>query len=261
VARARTERPWETAPAPDEMTCGQWADRFLTRMESGALRMRSGRQFKASSIDTARSSLKAFREAFGHRPPRSITRVKAEDWAARVPPSKLPTAVALMNDLYRAEQIDRNRFEGLSHRAEGRMDKRPPSEEEMLLLLDGCGALGGYAPMMRALFTFGAYTIMRPGELIALTWEDIDLDAGNHGRALVQRRFYRGRTDVPKSNRPRTITIVAPARVALDSLLELPGYYPHGLVFRNKTGGQLTAPTLTAYWKEVRARSRLDHDF
>ena len=27
-------------------------------------------------------------------------------------------------------------------------------------------------------------------------------------------------------------------------------------MFRNKTGGQLTAPTLTAYWKEVRARSR-----
>jgi hypothetical protein len=32
-------------------------------------------------------------------------------------------------------------------------------------------------------------------------------------------------------------------------------------VFRNKTGGQLTAPTLTAYWKEVRARSRVDRDF
>jgi hypothetical protein len=32
-------------------------------------------------------------------------------------------------------------------------------------------------------------------------------------------------------------------------------------VFRNKTGGRLTAPTLTAYWKQVRARARLDHDF
>lgn len=57
------------------------------------------------------------------------------------------------------------------------------------------------------------------------------------------------------------ITIVPPARAALDSLLELEGYYPHGLVFRNKTGGQLTAPTLTAYWKEVRARSRIQRDF
>jgi hypothetical protein len=32
-------------------------------------------------------------------------------------------------------------------------------------------------------------------------------------------------------------------------------------VFRNKTGGPLTAPTLTAYWKEVRARVRLEPDF
>jgi integrase len=124
----------------------------------------------------------------------------------------------------------------------------------MVLLLDGCGALGDeYAPMMRALFTFGAYTLMRPGELMALTWEDIDLDAGHHGRAVVRRRFYRGATDLPNSNKEPPITIVEPARAALDSLLALPGYYPHGLVFRNKSGGQLTAPTLTAYWKEVRA--------
>jgi integrase len=206
--------------------------------------------------------MKTFREEFGHRAPRSITRVEAEDWAARVAPSKLPTVIALMNDLVRAEEIDRNRFLGLSRRSDGRKDQHPPSEEEMLLLLDGCGALGeAYAPMMRALFTFGAYTLMRPSELVALTWEDIDLDAGSHGRAQVRRRFYRGTTDLPKSNKERTITIVAPARAALDSLLDLPGYHPHGLVFRNKTGGQLTAPTLTAYWKEVRARSRLDFDF
>jgi hypothetical protein len=58
VAKTRTERPWETAPAPDEMSCGEWADRFLARMESGALRTKSGRRYKDSSIDTARSQLR-----------------------------------------------------------------------------------------------------------------------------------------------------------------------------------------------------------
>ena len=67
--------------------------------------------------------------------------------------------------------------------------------------------------------------------------------------------------DVPKSGKERTITLTPPAREALDSLLALPGYYPHGFVFRNKTGRMLTEPTLTAYWKEVRARSRVDLDF
>jgi integrase len=262
VARARTERPWEIAPGPDELTCDEWADRFLQRMESGALRTRAGRQFKHSSIDTARSSLKAFRAQFCSRTPQSITRVEAENWAAQMSPSKMPIVVALMNDLLRAEVIDRNRFRGLSRRSPGRGEQTPPSEDEMVLLLDGCGALGeNYAPIMRALFTFGAYTLMRPGELMALDWGDIDLDAGAHGRAQVRRRFYRGRMDLPKSNRERTITITAPAREALDSLLQLRGYYPAGFVFRNKTGGPLTAPTLTQYWKEVRARSRLDHDF
>ena len=29
--------------------------------------------------------------------------------------------------------------------------------------------------MMRALLTFGAFTLMRPSELVALDWDDIDL--------------------------------------------------------------------------------------
>jgi integrase len=77
----------------------------------------------------------------------------------------------------------------------------------------------------------------------------------------VNKRLYRGRTDLPKSNRERTIALIPPARGALEELLGIPGYYPHGFVFRNKTGRQLTEPTLTAYWKEVRARSRIDRDF
>jgi integrase len=263
VARAKVERPWEQEPEPEGLTCNEWADRFLARMELGALRTKSGRRFKDSSIDTARTALKPFRAEFGERTPGSITRVEAEDWAARVAPSKLPIVITLMNDLYRAEEIDRNRFEGLSRRGEGRRDKRPPSEEEMVLLLDGCSALGDYyAPMMRALITFGAYTLMRPSELVELDWErDLHLKLGANGRVHVQRRFYRGGVDLPKSNKTRIVTLVPPARAALDSLLEVPGYYPAGLVFRNKTGGRLTPPTMTAYWKEVRARARIDVDF
>jgi hypothetical protein len=95
VARARTERPWGAQPGGDELTCNQWADRLLARMESGAHRTQTGRRFKASSIDTARSSLKAFQAEFGERAPDSITRVEAEDWAARVSPSKLPAVITL----------------------------------------------------------------------------------------------------------------------------------------------------------------------
>jgi integrase len=114
---------------------------------------------------------------------------------------------------------------------------------------------------MRSLLTFGAFTLMRPCERVALDWEDVDLCASANRRARVQRPFYRGGTDLPKSNKARTSALVPSARDALNSLLGLKGYYPHGLAFRNRTGGQLRAPTLTACWKEVRARSRIDWDF
>ncbi len=262
VARAKVEKPWLEGAASDGWTVQAWADRYLARMESGDLRTRGGRRYKDSSIDTARAALRHLTRAFGDRPLSSITRVEAENWAAQVPNGAVAVAVTVMERAYEAEELDRNRFKGLSERGEGRRNEHPPSEEQMVLLLEACSALGDeYAPMMRALLTFGAFTLMRPGELFALDWEDIDLHAGVNGRARVSRRLYRGTTDIPKSNKERTITLVPPARAALNSLLEIEGYYPHGYVFRNKTGRQLTEPTLTAYWKEVRARSRFDRDF
>lgn len=261
VAQARVDRPWETTPAPDSMTCDEWAVRWLERMETGALRARNGRRYKDSTIDTHRSGLKAFRQQFGQRSPGSITRIEAEDWAASVPRSAMPSVIQLMNYIAGAEELDRNRFVGLSHRPVGRRHERPPAENEMLVLSEACSALGDYAPVMRAMFTFAAYTLIRPGELAALTWDKIDLNAGAHGRVLVDERFYRGRTALPKSNRERTIAITEPARYALDALRALPGYSPDGLVFRNKTGRQLTAPTMSAYWRQVCARARIDVDF
>lgn len=72
----------------------------------------------------------------------------------------------------------------------------------------------------------------------------------------MRRRLYRGRTDLPKSNREREFALTPPAR---DVLLKLPER--EGFVFRNKSGEQLTQPTLTAYWKEVKARAGLGFDF
>ena len=61
------------------------------------------------------------------------------------------------------------------------------------------------------MLTFAAYTIMRPGELFALRWDGIDLEAGE---IHVERRLYRGSHDLPKSTRPRTIALVVGALLA-----------------------------------------------
>jgi integrase len=256
VAIARENRSWE-APTADETTCDVWADRFLHRMESGALRARGGREYKDSTIDTLRTQLKAFRREFGDRTPASITRVEAEDWAASSSPSMVPAVVQLMNDLYRAEVIGRNRFLGLSQRRH-RKDRRPPAEDQMLGLTTACDVLGDYGPVMRALFTFAAYTLMRPCELVALEWDNVDFA---EGRILIDARFYRGKVDVPKSNHARVVALTAPALGALEELRRVKGYPTGGLVFRNKSGNRLTASTLCAYWKEVRARAGVPFEF
>jgi integrase len=106
---------------------------------------------------------------------------------------------------------------------------------------------------MRNLITFAAFTGMRPGELFAFEWGDVDMHAM---RIDVRRRLYRGRTDLPKSGKPRRIALPPPAR---DALLGQPR--DGALVFRAKRGGQLSQPTLSGYWGKVLAAAGLDFDF
>jgi integrase len=124
---------------------------------------------------------------------------------------------------------------------------------ELSRLLEACSVHGWYAPQMRALVTFAAYTGMRPGELFALEWRDVDVDTM---RVDVRRRLYRGRVNLPKSNRPRRIALTPPAR---DALLGQPR--DRQLVFVAKRGGRLSQPTLSGYWGKVLARAGLDFDF
>jgi integrase len=229
------------------IACREWAEQFLARYE---------REHKDSSYDTARASLQRFIADFGERPIGSITRLEAIEWADRVPPSRVPVAVTCMNAALDAEIIERNPFRGLSHRvrrSRGRADEHPPTHEEFGRLLDACHVHGDYAPQMRNLITFAGYSGMRPGEIFALEWADIDMAAM---RIDVRRRLYRGSTDLPKSNKVRRIALTPPAR---DAVL---GQSNDGaLVFRAKRGGQLSQPTLSMYWGKVLAAAGLDFDF
>ena len=82
----------------------------------------------------------------------------------------------------------------------GRADEAPPTDAEFDKLVKACAVHGDYAPRMRALLTVAAFSGMRPGELMALDWSDVNLPAL---RVTVSKRLYRGTTDLPKSNKVR----------------------------------------------------------
>jgi integrase len=242
VAAARVELQ-RAAPSGD-LTCSEWAERFLTRYR---------REHKESSYDAARSGLRRFLADFGDRLLRSINRPEAMDWADRVPPSSVPTVVTLFGAAVDAELIDRNPFRRLTHRSRGRSDHHPPTEDELSLLLDACSIHGWYAATMRSLITFAAYTGLRPGELFALEWSDVAFDAM---RVHVRRRVYKGHVDLPKSGRTRTVAMPPLARDALLGLSR-----ETTLVFTSKRGKRLSAPMLSGYWGKVTARADMDFDF
>jgi integrase len=237
-ARAAESRAKSRPTSRRAMTCGEYAERFLAEYED---------RCKDSSIDTAKRSLKPFLRRFGRVPLADIERLEAKEWAKSVKPSYVPIVVTLMNAAVEDELLERNPFRGLGQRTRGRADQDPPSEEEFGRLLEACAALKGYAPTMRALLSFAAYTGMRPGELYELEWGDIDFD---RMRIAVERRLYRGRVAKPKSGE-REIALTPPAR---DAILGR-------LVFHAKRGGRLSQSLLSGYWAQVLARAGLDFDF
>jgi integrase len=235
-------------------TCDEYVDRYLAEYE---------RVNKDSSTASQRQRLERFKRDFAGRS-LDIPRSEAKDWIAGdgrwafkgpVPASIVPAVVTLYNHAIDEDDLplERNPFRKLGRRSRGRADKPPPTDEQFEALLEACAVHGEhYEPMMRGLIEFAAFTLMRPSELFALEWADVDFKTM---RIHKLRRLYRGSVAEPKTG-AKTIALTPPARDAIITL-----YRDRRLVFTSKTGRQLSAPTLTGYWHEVLARAGLDFDF
>ena len=251
VAEARVALA--AAPSSELPTCDEYVDRFLADYQ---------RRNKRSSWDSTVERLKPFRRDFAGRL-LNIARAEAKDWAAgqgtwaHQGPQRsgtLQSVVTLYNHAIDEDDLplERNPFRKLGRRTKGRSEEPPPTEDEFEALLDGCQALGDYAPTMRALMLFAAFSLMRPSELYTLEWTDIDFDAM---RIRKRDRLYRGEVDEPKYGEA-TIALTPPAR---DAILGLPR--PGKYVFPSKTDKRMSQSGLSGYWAQVKARAGLDFDF
>lgn len=248
------KRRAELAAGPsDELpTCDEYTDRYLREYD---------RTHKGSSSRTQAEALKRFRQDFAGRP-LDVSRAEARDWvngdgkwrpAGPVPAGSVFPVITLYNYAINEDDLPlpRNPFRNLGRRSKGRAEQPPPTEAEFEALLAACSALKAYEPVMRAFLKFAAFTLMRPSELFALEWGDLDFDAM---RITKARRLYRGQIDEPKTG-AKLIALTPPAR---DAILGLPRVSP--LVFTSKTGKRLSSTNMHGYWQLVLARAGLDFE-
>lgn len=94
-----------------------------------------------------------------------------------------------------------------------------------------------YDPRVAAYFAFAFYTGMRPEEMIALRWSDIDM---NSNTARIQRvRTFRGtERDGSKTHAERDVDLVSRARDALKVMRPFTFLKPDAEVFESPTTGK-----------------------
>lgn len=250
VARRRVEL---AAGDREELpACDEYVDRYLREYE---------RTHKSSSARTQEEALRRFRRDFAGRN-LAVSRAEAKDWVngdgkwranGPVPAGSVFPVITMYNHAIDEDDLPlpRNPFRNLGSRSKGRAGQPPPTEAEFEALLEACAALKAHAPAMRAFLRFAAFTLMRPSELFALEWADIDFDAM---RIRKDRRLYRGVVAEPKTG-PKLIALTPPAR---DAILGLPRVAPQ--VFTSKTGKRLSSTNMHGYWTVVLARAGLDFD-
>lgn len=107
-----------------------------------------------------------------------------------------------------------NPFKGISPLRESRTPPDPLTRDEFVRLIEACRH-----QQIRNMWSLSVYTGIRPGELCALGWEDIDLKAGT---MMIRRNLAKGIFTVPKTlaSTDRIIHLIDPAIEALKSQLE-----------------------------------------
>lgn len=221
------------AQAPTRVTCDEFAAHWLEGYRE---------RVKESSYDAAVSSLRKFTEDFRGIPLGKVTRFEAEKWA-RANRWRMPMVVTLMNAAVDLELIEKNRFAGMSRKGEGRRRNVPLSVDEVNELATTGKRLHGET--FRSLILFLAYSGLRVGEAFALEWGDIRF---NDRRIDVRRRVYKGRLDLPKSNKTREASLLPEAR---DALLRLDRSTEW--VFQTKQGQRFSQPNMAWYWQGIQA--------
>jgi integrase len=200
-----------------------------------------------------RERTRAFAATYGDRPLRAIDALVVAEWLKGGRNTGTVDALRTMfNDARRphaAMLVDRNPFAGLGlRRSKGRKHVQPPAPGEVARLIAAADEL---TPPSFAAYLFTAcYSAMRPGELDALKWTDLDFTPGAETiRIERQWNVKVGKITPPKHGSTGVIAMVEPLRERLDALRHArEGEW----VFTTLRGHHFVPSTRAFHWNRVR---------
>lgn len=183
----------------------------------------------------------------------AVDRPTARAWANEWPRNTTRTARTMWADALRDGVCQHNPFTNLRlETPKGRKDLIALTEPEIdRLAVVARETHGDYGDDMAAIILFAAYTGVRPGELAALRWSDLD-PANRH--AVISRALDgQGGEKVPKNGLARPI--ILPPR-ALEALGMVTRRSQSPYVFHSPRGKRLSKGNLSYVWRPVAAAWR-----
>jgi len=168
---------------------------------------------------------------------------------------------AAMKQAVRWQLMPRNLAEAVGPPREKHEEMTALTEAETARLLEAAEGTRLYTPMLLAVFTG-----LRRGELLALRWSDVDLEASRLAvrQSLEQTKAAGLRLKEPKSSASRRVVALPSIAVealvrhrgeqAQEKLLLGPGYTDRGLVFAQPDGEFVKPDTFSQAYKTLIAR-------
>jgi integrase len=206
---------------------------------------------KASTMIHNRQQTQQFVDRYGDMPMRDITDEIVGEWmrgGRRNGQAKVLRA--MFNDAASATAgriIASNPWNGLRlPTGYGRRYEDPPTEQEVRALIAAAHEHSG--PWFAWWLQAACYTGMRPGELDALKWANVDLEK-RRGRVVEQFNHLSRTFCSPKNGRARNIFLAPPA---IEALAAMRVQRVNEFCFVTETGRHWRSTNREHHWKRVR---------
>ena len=179
-----------------------------------------------------------------------VDRVQARGLARQWPRGRTRVARTMWADAVRDGICEVNPFVNLRlETPRGRKDLTALTERQIVELADLASEMyGDYGSEMRAIVLVLGYTGIRPGEMMALRSQDVDVA---NGRLTVARSLdATGSIKTPKNGKPRVIALPPPAAHALGGV---PARLDSEFLFHSLRGKPLAKGTFAFLWRPLAA--------